>query len=66
MAGTIQLDGQPYATRTEPVGNEVLAVLQRPLAEALRPYNRLVAILLIVVGAGLGLVLIGAFWLSPK
>ena len=66
MAGTIQLDGQPYATRTEPVGNEVLTVLQRPLAEGLRPYDRLVAILLIVVGAGLGLVLIGAFWLSPK
>jgi hypothetical protein len=41
-------------------------VLQRPLAEGLRPYDRLVAVLLIVVGAGLALALIGAFWFSPK
>jgi Double sensory domain of two-component sensor kinase len=66
MANVIELGGQAYATRTEPVGNEVLAVLQRPLAEGLRPYDRLVAVLLIAVGAGLVLALIGVFWLSPK
>ena len=41
-------------------------VLQWPLAEGLRPYDRLVAVLLIVVAAGLALALIGAFWFSPK
>ena len=65
-AGVIQLGGLPYATRAEPVGGEVLVVLQRPLTGVLRPYDRLVAVLLVVVGAGLALVLTGAIWLRPK
>lgn len=65
-AGVIQLGGQPYATYAEPVGSEVLVVLQRPLAEVLRPYDRLVPILLVAVGAGLALVLTGVIWFRPK
>ena len=65
-AVVIRLDGQPYATRAEPLGSEVFVVLQRPLTEVLRPYDRLVAGLLVVVGAGLAVVLTGAFWLRRK
>ena len=65
-AGVIRLDGRPYATRAEPLGSEVFVVLQRPLTEVLRPYDRLVAGLLVVVGTGLAVVLTGALWLRPK
>jgi len=65
-ASVIRLDGRPYATRSEPLGSEVFAVLQRPLTEVLRPYDRLVAGLLVVVGTGLAVVLTGALWFRPK
>ena len=65
-AGVIQLGGRPYATRAEPIGSEVFVVLQRPLTEVLRPYDRLVAVLLVVVVAGLAVVLTGAIWARPK
>jgi hypothetical protein len=38
----IQIGGHPHAIYAEPIGDDVLVVLQRPLAEALQPYNRLV------------------------
>ena len=65
-AGVIQVGGRPYATRADPIGSEVLVVLQQPLTEVLRPYDRLVAGLLVVVGASLAVVLTGAIWLRPK
>jgi hypothetical protein len=54
----IQIGGHPHAIYAEPIGDDV--VLQRPLAEALQPYNRLVIILFAGGGAGLLLVLAGA------
>lgn len=50
----IQIGGHPHAIYAEPIGDDVLVVLQRPLAEAL------VIILFAVGGAGLLLVLAGA------
>ena len=65
-AGVVRLGGRPYATRAEPLGSEVFVVLQRPLTEVLGPYDRPVAGLLVVAGAGLAVVLTGAIWLRPK
>ena len=56
----IQIGGHPHAIYAEPIGDDVLVVLERPLAEALQPYNRLVIILFAGGGAGLLLVLAGA------
>jgi hypothetical protein len=47
-----------------PLGSEVFVVLERLLTEALRPHDRLVAGLLVVVG--LAVVPTGALWLRPK
>ena len=59
-AGVIKLGGHPHVIRAEPVSDEVLVVLQRPLAEALQPYESLFTTLLAVGSAGLVLALVGA------
>ena len=59
-AGWIELRGQPHVMRAEPVGDEILVVLQRPLAEALAPYAGLFWTLFAVGAAGLVLALLGA------
>jgi adenylate cyclase len=59
-AGVIKLGGHPHVIRAEPVSDEVLVVLQRPLAEALQPYDSLFTMLLTVGSAGLILALVGA------
>ncbi len=59
-AGVITLGGHPHVIRAEPVSDEVLVVLQRPLAEALQPYDSLFTTLLAVGSAGLVLALVGA------
>jgi adenylate cyclase len=58
--GVIDLGGDEHLLRSEPVGHDVVAVLQRPLAEALAPYDRLRLILVAVGVAGVVLALLGA------
>jgi nitrogen fixation/metabolism regulation signal transduction histidine kinase len=52
--------------RTEPVGDEILVVLQRALAEALQPYDSLFGTLLAVGGGGLILALVGAIVVARR
>jgi adenylate cyclase len=59
-AGRLELGGGEQMLRIEPVGQNVMVVLQRPLAEALAPYDRLLLILLAVAVAGVLLALLGA------
>src|SRR5439155_387631 len=59
-AGVLELDGGEHLVRIEPVGRDVVVVLQRPLAEALAPYDRMLLILLAVAAAGMLLALLGA------
>jgi class 3 adenylate cyclase len=59
-AGVIDLGDDEHLLRSEPVGHDVVVVLQRPLAEALAPYDRLRLILVVVGAAGLVLALLGA------
>ena len=59
-AGVLELDGGEHLLRIEPVGPNVVVVLQRPLAQALAPYDRLLLILLVVAVAGVLLALLGA------
>src|SRR5437763_1288518 len=59
-AGVLELDGGEHLVRIEPVGRDVVVVLQRPLAEALAPYDRMLLILLAVAAAGVLLALLGA------
>lgn len=62
----IQIGGHPHAIHAEPIGDEILVVVQRPLAEALQPSNRLVVILFAAGGAGLLLALAGTLSLKSK
>ena len=50
----------------EQIAPEVLVVLQRPLAEALGPFNRLFWILAVVGGLGLGLAILGAVLVARR
>ncbi len=59
QAGMIELGG-PHVLRAQAVGDDLLVVLQRPLAEALQPYDRLLGILLAVATAGVLLSVFGA------
>ena len=52
--------------RAEPVGENALVVLQRPLAEALQSYNRLFGILLAVALVGVLLSLLGAVMVARR
>jgi adenylate cyclase len=64
--GVIDLRGRAHVLRTEPVGDDVLVVLQRPLAEALQAYDRLFVVLIAVGGAGLLLALVGALAIARR
>ncbi|RPH75409.1 MAG: HAMP domain-containing protein, partial [Candidatus Rokuibacteriota bacterium] len=60
QAGVLELGGGEHLLRIEPVGQNVVVVLQRSLAEALAPYDDLLQILLVVALAGVLLALLGA------
>jgi class 3 adenylate cyclase len=60
-AGEVNLgSGGPHVLRAEAIGDDLLVVLQRPLAEALAPWNRLLLLLLGVSAVGVVLALGGA------
>jgi adenylate cyclase len=59
-SGALALADGEHVLRSEPVGQDVVVVLQRPLADALAPYERLLLGLLIVAATGVALALIGA------
>ena len=65
-AGAIVLGGKQHVLRAEPVGENALVVLHRPLAEALRPYDRLLGVLLAIATAGLLLSLLGAVMVARR
>jgi class 3 adenylate cyclase len=65
-AGSIELRGEPHVMRTEPIGDEILVVLQRPLAEAIAPWASLFWTLLAVGAAGLILALLGAIVVARR
>jgi adenylate cyclase len=58
--GVVHLAGGEHLLRVQPLGRDVAVVLQRPLAEALAPYDRMLLILLAVAAAGVVLALLGA------
>jgi adenylate cyclase len=65
-AGLIEAPGGEHLVRLEPVGRDVVVALQRPLAEALAPYERLLPMLLAVAAAGLLLALLGAVLVARR
>ncbi|HXD98652.1 MAG TPA: cache domain-containing protein [Candidatus Acidoferrum sp.] len=65
-AGVLDLGGGEQLVRVEPVGQNVVVVLQQPLAEALAPYDRLLLILLVVAVAGVLLALLGAVLVARR
>ncbi len=65
-AGVLQLASGEHLLRVEPVGQNVVVVLQEPLAEALAPSQRLLWILLAVAAAGLVLALLGAVLVARR
>ena len=64
--GVLDLGGGEHLVRVEPVGRDVVVVLQRPLAEALAPYDRMLLILLAVAAAGVVLALLGAVLVARR
>jgi adenylate cyclase len=64
--GMIRTGGGEHLGRLEPVGRDVVVVLQRPLAEALAPYDRLLPMLLVVACVGLLLALLGAILVARR
>jgi adenylate cyclase len=65
-AGVLHLGDGEHLLRVEPVGRNVVAVLQRPLAAALAPYDRLLLILLVVAVAGVLFALLGASLIARR
>src|SRR6185503_19653029 len=63
---TLELGGGEHLVRVEPVGHDVVVVLQRPLAEALAPYDRMLLVLLVVAAAGVVLALLGAVLVARR
>jgi class 3 adenylate cyclase len=59
-AGVVRIESGEHLARIQPVGRDVVVVLQRPLADALAPYDRMLLILLGVAAAGVLLALLGA------
>jgi class 3 adenylate cyclase len=59
-AGALTLADGEHVLGVEPVGQDVVVVLQRPLADALAPYERLLLVLLVVAATGVALALLGA------
>jgi class 3 adenylate cyclase len=66
QTGIVRIRGHQHIARAEQVAADVLVVLQRPLAEALAPYNRLFGILAVVGGAGLVLAILGAILVARR
>ena len=64
--GVMHLDSGEQLLRVEPLGQNVVVVLQEPLAEALAPYQRLLLILLVVAAAGVLLALLGAVFVARR
>ena len=64
--GVIELAGQPHVIRIERIGDDVVVVLQRPLAEALAASKNLFRTLFTVGGAGLILALVGAIVVARR
>ena len=64
--GVVELAGQPHVVRIERISDDVLVVLQRPLAEALAASRGLFRTLFAVGGAGLILALVGAIVLARR
>jgi class 3 adenylate cyclase len=58
--GAIELAGGEQLVHVQSVGKNVVVAIQRPLAEALAPYDRLLLILLVVAVAGVVLAMLGA------
>jgi len=58
--GAIELGGHQHVLRAELVGENALVVLQRPLAAALQPWDRLLGALLAIATAGVLLSFCGA------
>ena len=65
-SGVLELDSGEHLVRVEPVGRDVVVVLQRPLAEALAPYDRMLLVLLVVAAAGVVLALLGAVLVARR
>ena len=65
-AGVVQLGSGEHLLRVEPLGQNVVVVLQEPLADALAPYQRLLLILLVVAAAGVLLALLGAVLVARR
>ena len=66
QTGIVLIRGEQHIARAEQVAADVLVVLQRPLGEALAPYNRLFGILALVGGAGLLLAILGAILVARR
>jgi adenylate cyclase len=64
--GAVELAGQPHVIRVERISDDVLVVLQRPLAEALAGSRGLFRTLFAVGGAGLILALLGAIVVARR
>jgi len=64
--GVIELAGQPHVIRVERISDDVVVVLERPLAEALAASKSLFRTLFAVGGAGLILALVGAIVVARR
>jgi class 3 adenylate cyclase len=65
-AGVLHLGSGEHLLRVEPLGQNVVVVLQQPLAEVLAPSQRLLLILLVVAAAGVLLALLGAVLVARR
>ncbi|HEU5193444.1 MAG TPA: adenylate/guanylate cyclase domain-containing protein [Methylomirabilota bacterium] len=65
-SGVLGLDGGEHLVRVQPVDRDAVVVLQRPLAEALAPYDRMLLVLLAVAAAGVVLALLGAVLVARR
>ena len=65
-SGVLGLEGGEHLVRVQPVGRDAVVVLQRPLAEALAPYDRMLLVLLAVAAAGVVLALLGAVLVARR
>ena len=65
-SGVLALRGGEHMVRIQPVGRDAVVVLQRPLAEALAPYDRMLLVLLAVAATGVVLALLGAVLVARR
>jgi adenylate cyclase len=65
-SGVLALGSGEHLVRIQPVGRDAVVVLQRPLAEALAPYDRMLLVLLAVAAAGVVLALLGAVLVARR